>query len=177
MNGVPDSAADAVWPIMQLGTVAGPVLVGVVVLVWKRSWPLALCVVASGTLAWFLAKGVKRLVERGRPLEYLPDITVHEGSGTGLGFVSGHTAVAFAMATVLAPDLPRAARVAVFTVASLVGLARILHGVHLPADVLGGAGLGVACGVGVRASVERLARTDTARGADDARPERGVNAG
>jgi undecaprenyl-diphosphatase len=141
---------------MQLGTLGGPLVVAVVVLVWRRSVGLAAAVAVAGVLAWFAAKGVKAIVERGRPLEYVADIAVREGSGAGLGFVSGHTAVAFACAAVLAPELPRSWRVVVFVVAALIGIARIVHGVHLPADVLGGAGLGLLCGLGARLGVEAV---------------------
>ena len=96
--------------------------------------------------AWFLAKFVKHLVERGRPLAYLPDINVREGNGGGLGFVSGHTAVAFAVATALLPILPPKGRVVAYALATLVGLARIVYGVHLVVDVIGGAALGIMCG-------------------------------
>jgi membrane-associated phospholipid phosphatase len=86
---------------------------------------------------------VKEIVERGRPLEYLPEINVREGSGTGLGFVSGHCAVAFATATALMWVLPRWARVVAYVLASLVGIARIIYGLHLPADVVRGACAGI----------------------------------
>lgn len=155
VNEAPGRVADGLWPVMQLGTVGGAAVVALGALVWKRSWALASAVLLSGAVAWFAAKGVKRLVERGRPLQYLPEIVVREGSGTGLGFVSGHTAVAFACAAALAPSLPRAGRVVAYAAAGVVGVARIVHGVHLPADVVGGAGLGLACGTAVRWALDR----------------------
>jgi undecaprenyl-diphosphatase len=103
-------------------------------------------VVVSGVGAWFLAKYVKNVVQRGRPLAFIPSIDVREGKGTGLGFVSGHTAVAFAMATALYPVLSRKGRIVAYAVATVVGLARIVFGMHFPLDVVGGACLGIVCG-------------------------------
>ena len=88
---------------------------------------------------------VKRVVAAGGPRPVARrELREH---ASGLGYVSGHTAVAFALATVLAPSLPRSwRRSAVFAAASVVGFARIYSGAHLPLDVVGGAGLGLLCG-------------------------------
>lgn len=64
----------------------------------------------------------------------------------GLGFVSGHAAVATFLATVAWPYLGRAGRWVAGTVAALVCLARVYVGAHLPLDVVGGAVLGIAVG-------------------------------
>jgi len=98
-------------------------------------------------LAWAAAKGVKGLVERGRPRGLLGGVEVRESGIQGAGYVSGHTAVAFALATVVAPLVPRGWRWAPFALATVVGLSRIYFGAHLPLDVIGGAGLGLVCGV------------------------------
>ncbi len=145
INEAPAWIAHALWPIMQLGTVWAPIVIGVVVAAVYGPRRGA-AVVISGLSAWFLAKFVKHLVERGRPLAYLPNINVREGSGGGLGFVSGHTAVAFAVATALLPILPPKGRVVAYALATMVGLARIVYGVHLVVDVIGGAALGIMCG-------------------------------
>ena len=71
-------------------------------------------------------------------------------NASGVGYVSGHAAVAFALATVLAPSLPRAWRPVAFAVASAVALARLYSGAHLPLDAVGGAGLGVLSGTLLR---------------------------
>ena len=142
INDAPGWLAGVLWPVMQLGTVWAPVVIGIAA-AWWYGWRRGLAIVVSGVAAWFLARVVKDIVERGRPLEYLPEINVREGSGTGLGFVSGHSAVAFATATALMWVLPRWARVVAYVLASLVGIARIIYGVHLPADVVGGACAGI----------------------------------
>ena len=73
----------------------------------------------------------------------------HSPSG-GLGFVSGHAAVAAFLATMAWPYLGRAARWVVGAAAVLVCLARVYVGAHLPLDVLGGAALGLAVAGAVR---------------------------
>jgi glycosyltransferase 2 family protein len=145
INDAPSWLAHGLWPIMQLGTIWAPIVIAIVA-AYVYGWRRGVAVIVSGLAAWLLAKWVKNLVERGRPLAFIPDINVREGSGTGFGFVSGHTAVAFAVATALAPVLPRWGRALAYAIASVVGLARIVYGVHFPLDVLGGACMGIIIG-------------------------------
>ncbi|MCU0270450.1 MAG: phosphatase PAP2 family protein [Acidimicrobiales bacterium] len=158
INDAPDVVAAPLYPVMQLGTVWAPLLVGLAILVLRRDRLLALASIAAGLVAWFGAKGVKQLVERGRPLEYLPEIDVREGSGTGLGYVSGHAAVAAATAVIAVAALPARWRPVAVVLAVLVGVARIVYGVHLPADVVGGWGFGTLVGLAAVAGVDRLRR-------------------
>jgi len=147
INGAPDSAATLLYPLMQLGTLAAPLLVAWGILVFKRDRLLALTTLVVGLAAWFGAKIIKRWVERGRPLEYLPGINVREGTGTGLGFISGHSAVvASAVAIMVMAAIPNRFRAAVLGIALFVGVARIVHGVHLPVDVVGGWAFGALIG-------------------------------
>ena len=94
INDVPDAVGSALYPVMQLGTLGGPIVVAIAIAIFKRDLVLSAAVVITGIVTWFAAKGVKRLVERDRPLTYLPEIIVREGDGTGLGYISGHSAVA-----------------------------------------------------------------------------------
>ena len=110
-------------------------------------------------MAWGAAKVVKNVIERGRPAELLSDVEVREAGIHGQGYVSGHAAVAFAVATVSAGLLPRDRRWAPFALASVVALTRVYYGAHLPLDVIGGGGLGVVCGV-TAAAASDLARPD-----------------
>jgi undecaprenyl-diphosphatase len=156
INDVPDVVAAWLYPVMQLGTIAAPLLVALVILVTRRDGALALGAIVAGFGAWFGAKALKRIVERGRPLEYIAELDVREGTGTGLGFVSGHSAVAAASAVLLAAAVAPRWRPAIALLAGVVGVARIVHGVHLPADVLGGWSFGTLIGLAVLGAVDRL---------------------
>ena len=149
INGVNDAVGTLTYPIMQLGTLGGPFLVAAGILVFRRDWWLAGAAAVSGLLAWFGAKGVKRIFERSRPIEFMPDIIIREGDGTGLGFVSGHSAVAATAAVFAMVALPGRWRLLPPLLAVIVGFARIVHGVHLPADVIGGWSLGVLIALGM----------------------------
>jgi membrane-associated phospholipid phosphatase len=125
-----------------------------------RSPPNAFVAFITGIVTWFAAKGVKDFVDRGRPRAYIPDIVVREGRGTGLGYVSGHSAVA-------AGALPPKARPVLAVVALAVGIARIVYGVHLPADVIGGWSFGILMGLGgVEISEQIRARRGDATAGD-----------
>jgi undecaprenyl-diphosphatase len=68
----------------------------------------------------------------------------------GLGYPSGHAAVAAAVAVVVTPHLAKRWRAPAWAVALAVGPTRSYVGAHLPLDVLGGAALGIAVGTAGR---------------------------
>ena len=147
LNELPAWVTPVLWPPMQLGSLWGPVAVGV--LTWRRShaWRPTAGVVIGGVAAWQLAKVVKSFVQRGRPADELDHISWRPGTPReGLGFVSGHTTVAFAMVTALWPYAGRAQRLGLLAVAAVVAGSRIQVGAHLPVDAVGGAALGVLVG-------------------------------
>jgi undecaprenyl-diphosphatase len=59
-------------------------------------------------------------------------------------FPSGHTSLAFAIAVVLFLKNKKAGIIALIT-ATLIGIGRILMGVHWPLDILGGIVVGILC--------------------------------
>jgi glycosyltransferase 2 family protein len=149
VNDLPGAIYPVVYPLMQLGNVLVVPIVAIAALIARRT-RLAVALFVGGAAAWVLPKIVKRLVERGRPDELLSDVHIHGASPAGLGFVSGHIAIAVALAVVAAPLLGPRLRWVAFALAAVVGLARIYVGAHLPLDVTGGAGLGLAVGSAVR---------------------------
>jgi membrane-associated phospholipid phosphatase len=147
VNGWPDAGDRAVWLVMQLGWLWGGLAVGVLVTGLLRGWRGAVAGIVAAVGAWSLAVVVKAWVARGRPADYLDDVhSRFETLATGNGYPSGHTAVAFAVAALVAGSLPARWRILPYALATVVGLGRLYFGAHLPLDVLGGAALGIAVG-------------------------------
>jgi glycosyltransferase 2 family protein len=113
--------------------------------VTRRLRLAAYAALAGGTI-YLVAKLVKVFVQRGRPQTLLDNVFILDVPDRGLGYVSGHSAVAVSLATVASPFLGRRARRVAWTLAGLVCVARIYVGSHLPFDVVGGAALGWAAG-------------------------------
>lgn len=92
---------------------------------------------------------LKRYIRRRRPFVSVVRAIVVGRKPGSYSWPSGHTAAAFAGATLLAACLPRQA--GVFRgVASAVGFSRVYLGAHYPGDVVSGAVLGTALARGVR---------------------------
>ncbi len=70
-------------------------------------------------------------------------------AAAGLGFPSGHTAVAAALATAAGPYLGRRGRRISWCGIWIVAIARIYVGAHFPLDTVGGAALGWVIGAGL----------------------------
>lgn len=154
-NGAPVVVADVLYPVMQLGTIFAPLVVGGAVALWRRDVVAGVAVATAGVVGWFAAKGVKQLVERERPLAFVDGLVVREGDGAGLGYLSGHSTVAMATAVAVLAVVPRRWRWVPVVLAVLVGVARVVSGVHLPADVVGGWALGALIGVATLEVVDR----------------------
>lgn len=148
VNQWPDWIEGPGWVVMQAGSAVAILVVAVAVAALWRSLRTPVAVLIAGWLAWLLAKVIKDLVGRSRPAGYVDDV-IERPEWEGLGFVSGHAAVAFAIATVLSPHLRGAWRWAAWAIAAAVGILRIYTGAHLPLDVVGGAALGIAVGYAV----------------------------
>ena len=101
-----------VWGPMQLGSFLGSLVVVGLTGVISRDRRLTLAALVGSQAAYWTALAVKNLVSRGRPTAFFTEVHLHD-QATGFGYVSGHAAVAFALAAVLAPSLPRAWRAVV----------------------------------------------------------------
>lgn len=147
INDLPDALRWPLWPVMQLGNFWMWIGGAGIAYALTRRWRPTAAAASAVLLGWAAAKVVKHLVDRGRPGDLLEGVDIREAGLHGHGFVSGHTVVAFALATVLTPLVPGRWRYVPYTLATLVGFARIYYGAHLPLDVIGGAGLGILCGL------------------------------
>ncbi|HET9443475.1 MAG TPA: phosphatase PAP2 family protein [Acidimicrobiales bacterium] len=149
-NDLPDCLYAPVWPVMQLGNLAAaPLAAGAALLAGERE--LAGRLLAGGSASWALSKVVKRAVGRARPAALLPRTRRRGREQSGLGYLSGHAAVAVALGAAALPHLGRRARLPVLVAMPVVGLCRLYVGAHLPLDVIGGASLGLAVEAAVAA--------------------------
>jgi undecaprenyl-diphosphatase len=160
INDAPDALAPVAWLPMQAGSLSAPfALAG-----WSywrmRNLDPSVAYAASGFTTWLLAKGVKKLVGRGRPHDHDPATNLRLATKTdgSLGYVSGHAAVAGTLAAVVGSGRSPTSVAGLQTVALLVGVTRIYAGAHLPLDVVGGAALGIIVGETTNLLRSRVAR-------------------
>jgi membrane-associated phospholipid phosphatase len=139
---LPDWTTNPLEVVMQAGTTLAILLVaaGLVVVGRHRA---ALAAALGGLAAWVVASMLKGWVDRPRPthatLGRVPREVVDNAA-----WPSSHSAIAFALATVLLLTVvqDRWGRALVLTVAVLTAVARVHLGVHWTLDVVGGAALG-----------------------------------
>ena len=143
LNGTTVLPFVLVWPVMQLGNVL-VVPASAALAAALRRWRLAAELLLAGAATYLLAKVVKGIVPRGRSDGLLDDVVIRGAAAVGRGFVSGHAATLTALAAVAWPWLGPRGRIAVVAVVTVVCLSRVYVGAHLPLDVVGGAGLGLA---------------------------------
>jgi membrane-associated phospholipid phosphatase len=142
------------WPVMQLGNLL-VVPASALLAAALHRWRLAAELLVGGFAAYWLAKVVKGVVTRPRPTGLLDDVVIRGAEAHGRGFVAGHATVVVTLAAIAWPWLGPRGRVVVAVLATVVCLARVYVGAHLPLDVVGGAGLGLAVAGVVRLAIGR----------------------
>lgn len=159
INNAPDEVAPTVWLPMQAGSLTAPfVLAGWSY--WRTREPdPSVAYAAAGFATWLTAKGVKKVIGRGRPYDHDRSTNLRLATQTdgSLGYVSGHAAVASTLATVMGDGQPPAKAAGLQAFAIVVGVTRIYVGAHLPLDVVGGSALGILVGEATNSIRSRLA--------------------
>jgi undecaprenyl-diphosphatase len=115
---------------------------------WRRP-SIFLFVLSGNLLAGLASYGLRQAIGRERPPHRFPDPRPLVNVPTSDSFPSGHAAMSFASAALLAwlTPLPK---VPLFALAALIAFSRVYVGVHYPLDVLGGAALGLAVATALR---------------------------
>lgn len=86
---------------------------------------------------------LKNLLKRQRPCDVFVNFSSHIKPSDKFSLPSGHTAAAFLIASLLANYYPSVGLLA-YVWASLIGVSRVMLGVHYPSDIFAGASLGLA---------------------------------
>lgn len=163
INELPSFVGPPLLGVMQVGGLAAVPVVALVALVGRRGRQ-ALMIVGSGFGAWGTARLVQHLIDEDPPALRVSQVILHGARAPGFAFPATHVAVAAALATVARGELSRPARRVMWFAVAVVAVARIYVGAHLPADVVGGLGVGWAIGGlanlvgGVRPAVPNIAQ-------------------
>ena len=112
-----------------------------IILSIRAKWAEIVLVFFSGVLAWCLSQVLKIIIHIPRPFIAFSNVVplVRE---TSYSFPSGHATFFMALAFALYFSHKKVGYIFIF-LALLIGLARIIAGVHFPLDILGGFVLGI----------------------------------
>ncbi len=107
---------------------------------YKKDWKEFFLIFFSASFAWFLSYVLKYLIHTERPFVALQNIQ-NLFTESGYAFPSGHATFFMALAFAIFFFHKKTGYIFIFF-ALLIGIARIIAGVHFPVDILGGYILG-----------------------------------
>jgi undecaprenyl-diphosphatase len=143
VNDLPGGLYVVVAPPMFLGTFAAVPLFMIACGLFRK-FRMGFVLGIAGLGAYLLAKAGKAAIGRGRPGEIFEEVHLRDVDASGLGFPSGHAAVAAAVVVAALPYLPKRWRWPVLLFPLFMAFARVYVGAHLPLDVVSGAAIGAA---------------------------------
>ena len=139
-----DSAMKA---LTRAGDTPGWVVHGLVLFATRSIDVHGLAVMGSAAaMATGASQLAKRAFRRRRPTASIPGFVARTADPDPFSFPSGHSTVAFAIATAAMATSPVLGAVELILAASIAS-SRLYLGAHYPVDVLGGMALGLACGL------------------------------
>ncbi|MCX7969158.1 MAG: phosphatase PAP2 family protein [Armatimonadetes bacterium] len=110
--------------------------------------------VAFGCADGLSGRVAKPLVGRDRPAKIVKEVRLVNSDGKAKGFPSSHAANAFAVARVLNELAPP--KSLWWFLATMIAISRVYLGAHFPADVVGGAMLGLAVGSAIVGATQKI---------------------
>ncbi len=133
--------------LTRAGDPSGWVAHAVVLLVFARIEPAVIVVMAAAAvLGTAASQFAKRLFRRSRPAASIVGFTARSAVPDPFSFPSGHSTVAFSVATAAVACDPRLGG-AETLLATAIAFSRVYLGAHYPVDVIGGLSLGFVCGL------------------------------
>jgi uncharacterized protein (TIRG00374 family) len=142
-NSLPGYLTPIFILISVFGTI-GFVFVATLVTLFRKHYAHSIKFLLAGVLAWIVTKWLKTYEFRQRPSEILPNVQLRENLDSVIGYPSGHAAVATALGTIAYLYTPKRFHKYITWMIVLVCVSRLFLGMHLPIDVIGGFGVGLA---------------------------------
>ncbi len=143
-NEILDGIVPAITALGNAGMIW--IILACALMISKKHRTTGMILVAAMVIDAVLCNGIlKPLVDRMRPFEVNPDIVLLIPPPQDPSFPSGHTAISFAVVTVLYLRKEKYWYIS-FVLAVLIAFSRMYLYVHFPTDVLGGCVLGILCG-------------------------------
>jgi uncharacterized protein (TIRG00374 family) len=142
-NGLPGFLEPVFILISFFGTI-GFVFVATIIALIRKHYSHAIKFLLAGVGAWLVTKWLKSFEYRARPSEILNNVQLRENLDSVIGYPSGHAAVSTAIGVIAYMYTPKRLHPVITWTIILVCLSRLYLGMHLPVDVIGGFGVGLA---------------------------------